>query len=344
MRSLLDRYLPVFQAPDAPGGGSTSTPSPSSAPSSIPSGTTPDPGSSQTSTPSDGADSSFEFMFANEGGDSNPFEGLSSLGETKPEPTIPQPIPAAAPQPVSGTPAPVPPAQTTTPVQTEVTSQVPSGAPSLDSFDPGQLAQHLVQNQEQVVQYVADNLFKLSDKDVEALESDVVGTIPKLLARSFVAAQQNLLMQMARIIPSMIQRQGDVTKAHGEAVNEFYSRWPDIEKMKDQRVTVGDKQVPVRDLVLQYAVVYGQMHPGATRKDRIEAVGPMVMMAANIIPGQTPVGSQTRSPMVPTGTNGRPPQPTPFTPAGALAGGASQTTTPQLSSIEAMFAGDPNEA
>ena len=353
LRSFRDRYLPVFQAPEAPSSppsDSGASAAPASAPSETPSTAPSSPSqpqtpSSETSSSNEGADSSFEFMFSPEGNDPLGAFGLSPPAEPKPEVKPAPPAPAAAPKPEATAPQPAAATPAATPAQSEATSPAPQVAPNLDPFDPGHLAQHLVQNQEQVVQYVADNLFKLSDKDVEALESDVVGTIPKLLARSFVAAQQNLLMQMSRIIPTMIQRQGEVTKAHGEAVNEFYTRWADIGKMKDQRVTVGDKQVPVSDLVTQYAVVYRQMHPQASRQDVIEAVGPMVMMAAKIVPGAVPAAPQVRpSPMVPTGASGRPPQPSPFVPAGPSAGGASSATAPQLSAVEAMFAGDPNEA
>lgn len=366
LRSFRDRYLPHFQAPDAPSspatssGGSepsTSGATPSSAPSSSPSAEAPQPtsatpsgaGAPQTPTPSDGADSSFEFMFSPTGDD--PFDALRDLGlsppnKETPEPKAAQTPPAEPPKPAAQPAEPAAPNPAATPAPTEATSPTaPTVQPNLDPFDPGHLAQHLEQNQEQVVQYVADNLFKLSDKDVEALESDVVGTIPKLLARSFVAAQQNLLLQMSRIIPRMIERQGEVSKQHNEAVNEFYTRWADIGKVKDQKVQIGDKQVAVSDLVKQYAVVYRQMHPQATRQDAIEAVGPMVMMAAKIVPGAAaPQAPAARpSPMAPTGASGRPPQPSPFMPAGPAAGGATSATVPQMSAVEAIFAGDPNE-
>lgn len=330
---------PTFQAPEAPASAPaapnapSSASSPASAPSSTPSSPdTPIPSQDlPTPEPSDGADSSFEFMFSPEGDD--PFDPLKDLGLSPPVKAPPEPKPAK-PAPPKAEPAakvtePAKPQPAATPAPTEATSP-PAPQASLDPYDPGALAQHLGQNQEQVVQYVADNLFKLSDKDVEALESDVVGTIPKLLARSFVAAQQNLLMQMSRLIPTMIQRQGEVTKAHSEAESEFYTRWPDLKREQHS------------DLVLQYARVYGQMHPQATRQERIEAVGPMVMMAAKVVPGAAPsVAPQARpSPMAPTGASGRPPQPSPFVPAGPAVGGATPVTAPQLSAVEAMFAGE----
>lgn len=348
MNKFLLRYMPLFQMPDAPSspapasGGSEPSSAPSISPSASPgpapsttSTPSPDAGS-PTPTPSDGADpsidKSFEFMFSPEGTD--PFGEPSPTVEPKPEPAPTQPS-APPVQPAAAKPEPAPASPSATPAPTEPTSPTPAeppSAPSLDPFDPGHLAQHLAQNEEKMVQHVADNLFKLSPKDVEELESNVVETIPKLLARSFVAAQKNFLMQMSQIIPTMIQRQGEVTKAHTEAENAFYSRWPDIKK--DQH----------GELVLRYARVYGQMHPQSTRQERIEAVGPMVMMAAKIVPGAPAAVAKPSSPMVPTGASGRPPQPSPFVPAGPSAGGAAPSTAPQLTPVEAMFVGDPNEA
>lgn len=332
---------PVFQAPDSPAtpapSGGADTPSAPADGSSAASLNPPSPDAG--GSPSEGAGpSSFEFMFGPEGGDPSDEgnDGLSPPAAT-PTPTPAQPAPAQPATPTTPTPEPTTPATTATPAPTEPTSQTvdPGSQPSLDPFDPGALAAHLRQNQEQVIQHVADNLFKLSDKDVEELESNTVGAIPRLLARSFVAAQENLLTQMARIVPMMVQRQGEVTKRHTEAETEFYSRWPDLKK--DQH---GQQ-------VMQYAAVYRQMHPQATRKEMIEAVGPMVMMAAKVVPGATPVAQvpgQPNGQASPMTSAGRPPQPAPFVPAGPSAGGGIPSTAPQLTPVEALFVGAPDEA
>jgi hypothetical protein len=306
-------------APSTPSEPSVSTPSPAPA---APASGTPSP---DVASPSEGGvdPSSFEFMFGPEGGDPLEGPGLSPPGTVTPEPVAVQPAPAQPATPVVTAPEPVKPATPiATPAPTETTSPVtPSASPNLDPYDPGTLAAHLAQNEEQVVQHLAESMFKLSDKDVEELESNTVATIPRLLARTAVVMQRNFLMQMANIVPRMVQAHGEVTKRHSEAEGEFYTRWPDLKK--DQHGT----------LVMQYAAVYRQMHPEASRKDMIEAVGPMAMMAAKVIPS---VPGQP-SPSVTNGS--RPPQPAPFVPAGPSAGGASMSTAPELSPIEAMFRG-----
>lgn len=348
-----DKWLPVFQAPDTPtspapsapsDSGSSATPSASSATS--PSSSTPStlPSDPPTGPSGDDAPSSFEFMFDSAGGDplNGPSDsGLSPLTVASPTTASPQTAPAQPEKPAATTPEPGKQPTTATPAPTEAASptqpQTTEAQPNLDPYDPGTLAAHLAQNEEQVIQHVADNVFKLSDKDVEELESNAVGTIPKLLARTLVTAQRNFLMQMANLVPRMIQAHGEVTKRHSEAEGEFYSRWPDLKK--DQSITVAGKPTTVNQLVMQYASVYRQMNPQASRKDAIEYVGPMVMMAAGVTPSTQPPAQS--APVASPMTNGtRPPQPTPFSPAGALAGGAVPSTRPELSPVEALFAPD----
>jgi hypothetical protein len=339
---------PVFQPPDSPvtpSGGADSGASTSSAPTttSTTPATVPTSPSQPDSLPS-GADSSsspFDFMFGPEGGDpSEGLDGLSPPEGVKPEPKPTQPAQVEPAKPAVVAPEPAKPDATATPAPTEPTSPTPGQTPqpNLDPYDPGTLAAHLAQNEEQVVQALADSQFKLSDKDVEALEADTVGTIPRLLARTAVVMQKNFLMQMANIVPRMVQAHGEVTKRHGEAVGEFYGRWPDIEKAKGQQIEVGGHKLSVDQLVTRYATVYRQMNPTASRQEAIEAVGPMVMMAAKINPSASTTAPTTRpaTPMAPNGS--RSPQPAPFVPAGPASGGAIQTTPSQLSPVEVMFA------
>lgn len=349
---------PVFQMPDAPtspapsAGTSAPASTPSSAPATTPSAapSTSLPNVATPSTPpldsapsADAVSSSFEFMFGPEGGDPLEGPGLSPPTTVTPEPKPAQPAQAEPVKPAATASEPAKPDPgLATPAPTEATSPTPQAQPeqpNLDPYDPGTLAAHLAQNEEQVVQHVADNLFKLSDKDVEELESNTVGAIPKLLARSFVAAQKNFLMQLATLVPRMVQAHGEVTKRHSEAEGEFYSRWPDLKK--DQAITMAGKPTTIGNLVMSYAAVFRQMNPQASRKDAIEAVGPMVMMAAGVtpsVPGQTQQPQAQTSPMAPT-NGARQPQPSPFVPAGPSAAGAVPTTRPELNPVEALFVG-----
>lgn len=326
---------PVY-SPDAPTtpAATGAAPETGTTTTSTPSATSTEPGGNGLpSTPTDssskeGVDSSsFDFMFNQTDEDPGLGLGLSPPETAHPEPKPAQPAPATPEKPAAKVEEPKKPEGTAAPAPTEAASPTTATQPSptLDPYDPGTLAAHLAQNEEQVIQQLADSTFKLSDKDVEDLEANTIGTIPRLLSKVAVTMQRNFLMQMANIVPRMVQAHGEVSKRHNEAENAFYSRWPDLKK--DQH----------GETVMKYAAVYRQMHPEASRQDMIEAVGPMVMMAAKVQPSAQPQTAATQaSPMV----NGvRPPQPAPFVPAGPSAGGASMSTAPQLSPVEAMFVG-----
>lgn len=332
--------LPVFQAPDAPttpsSAPSSTTPSaPASSadvsgasPASTPASTPETPSSPTPASTEAGTGVDFDLFFGDspdERTEPSPAPGPSPSEPPKAEETPPKAPAQVAP---AGTEAPKPAAtpETATSAPTEPSQ---AAAPELDPYDPGALANHLNQNEAQVVQHLAENQFKLSAEDIEALESNTAAFVPTLLARTFVKAQQNMLMQMGRLMPVMMQKQTQMLQRNTENETKFYSRWPDIKK--DQH----------GDLVRQYAVVYRQMNPTKTLQEMIEAVGPMVMMSANITPSAPGAPPKAASPMAPAG-NGRP-QPSPFTPAAAVAGGASPTTAPQLAPYEAMFVGNPDE-
>lgn len=358
MNSFLQKYRAVL-APDGPAGGTPTDTSGSSGSSSAPSspasspGTSPSEGTggasggSPTTTPDKGAATAPSSSAPPSSGESLDFESIfgdSSQGVI-PAPSPPQqvqpPPPASAQAPAVTPPVPAEPqaalaqaAQTPPAAPGEPAAAQPqqpqtpdaSAPPALDRYDPGQLARHLQANQAQAIDYVAENVFKLSPQEVEALETDVVGTVPKLLAKAYVMAQQNVLTQLASMVPTMIQRQTEVMKRHAQNEDKFYSRWPDIKK--DQH----------GDLVMKYGAVYRQMHPTASLEQMVEDLGPMIMMAAKIVP-QSPQAAgvgRTPAPAAPTnGSAGRTPPPSPFVPAGA--GPVSTGTQQEVAPWEAIF-------
>lgn len=332
MKRFLDRYLPCYQMPEAGGGGSTSAPSPSGVePASTPV-STPAPASVESSAPEPAAntDVDLSFIFGNEGDD--PADTIVAPVVTPPVAATPAPppvppVPPAGVEPAKpATPAPAVPAEPVTPAAPAPTEPTSAAAPQLDPFDPTALASALVKDEAAAVQHVADTIFKLSDEEIEALESNTAETVPKLLAKAFIKSQVNMLQQMGRLVPMMVTRHGVVMKRHAENEGKFYSRWPDIKADNEQH----------KALVNQYAAVYRQMNPTSTLQEMIERLGPMVMMAANIVPTLPGAQPASTSPLAPAGL--RPPQPSPFQPAGPVGGGATPSTPQQLSDVEMMFA------
>lgn len=332
--NILEKYRAQFQA-DGPSGGGTAT-APGTSSTSDSGSVSPSPSPADANS-GGGAGSIPTSPSSSEEVEGVDFSSIFGDGEeVAPLAPEPSPAPAAAPpaavQPAAGAePAPGPtlapapaPGAPAAPASTD-----PASAPSaqLDPYDPGALFSALQKDEKTAVQHVAETMFKLSAEEIEALESNTVEVIPQLLAKGFVKAQMNMFQQMSRMIPAMMQKQTQMMQKHSENENKFYARWPDLKK--DQH----------GNLVMQYASVYRQMNPSVSLEEMIEAVGPMVMMAAKVQPSLRPA-----SPGAPAAVNGvRPAQPSPFVPAGAASGGASPATTPELSPVEAMFVGDPSE-
>lgn len=350
--NLSERYRGLMlRAPDGPvGGGSSPSPSaPASAPSgassaaspsstpsensgtSSPAPSTPSPASSPGAAGSGGAGEAFDFGAMFEA----PSDSVAALAATE----APAAAPASPPQQqeaqieAAAPPAEAPPAT----AETQAAAAAPAAPgqstppaeaqpPQIDPYDPAMLAQQLSQIEPQAVQMVADQMFRLTDEEKEALEQDVIGTVPKLLAKVFVKSQQNVLQQLGRMIPVMMQRHlASVDRNRGNE-DKFYSRWPDIKR--DQH----------HNSVMRYAAVYRQMHPTATLDQMVEDLGPMIMMAHKIVPqtaGSAAKGQPAR-PAPQGGANGRSPPASPFVPAGA--GPTSvQQRAPEMEAWEAMF-------
>lgn len=331
MNLLLKYQIPLFSPEDGGGtappsgneGGATSSPSPSGGTES-PSSTPPSTPSSEGAVAPSGEGFDFSSIFEGAPAELPTKDLVQPAPPVKPPATPPQPPPAAA---ATVPPVATPPAQPATPgTATPQPQAAPTEQPEFDRYDPGTLARHLASNQEQALNYVAENVFKLTPQEVEGLETNAADAIPKLLAKVFVKSQQNVLSQLASIVPQMIQRQTVAIRRNDENAEKFYQRWPNI-----QKATHGD-------LVNKYGAVYRQMHPQATLEQMVEDLGPMVMMAARIPPQvQAPVpGTPVVNPAATRAANGRAPPPSPFVPAGAAAP-ASTATAPEVSPWEAMF-------
>lgn len=324
----------------APGGAGSSAASPS-APSATPSGPTSSPaspGSSSASTPPSGVAAPSAASPSAEGGvdvlDFSAIFGESGepavIPPTVATPPTPQavdplkpPVSAEPPKPAAVVPPQAGPAVVATPGQTPTASEAAAQAavPQLDPSDPLSIAAHLTQHKDAAIAHIAAKLFKLSPEDIEALEADTVGTVPRLLARTFVELQTTMLTQMSRLVPAIIQRQTELTRRNGEAMNEFFKRWPAL------------NQAAHGDLVTRYAIGYRQMHPQDTKEQMFENLGPLIMMAARVVPGAVQVSGSPAAP------GSRPHQASPFVPAGS--GAAEPINAQEMSSIEAMFAEQP---
>lgn len=169
--------------------------------------------------------------------------------------------------------------------------QPPSQAPGpqdatspLLPAEPGRLASLMAQSEPQLVNHLAATAFQLSQEDLQALETDAPGHIPKLLAKVYLRSQVNMMQQLERYIPAMLQRYAETAQKVSANEGKFYQRWPDI------------KQAQHGELVRRYAQVYRASNPQASMEQMIEDLGPMVMMAARIVPQPQPNGGMRTPP------------------------------------------------
>lgn len=172
-----------------------------------------------------------------------------------------------------------------------------SQRPLFDPADPISIARALKENEVAAIDHVASTVFALRPEELQALEQDVAGMVPKLLAKVLVTAQQQTLSQLGRFMPMMIQRHQEVIQRHTASVNEFYKAWPAIDQTKHDLV--------VREMGARYR----QMNPNATTAQMIKDLGPFVMMRVGIpLTGQAlapqraaPVAAAVQTPFVPAG-------------------------------------------
>jgi len=183
-------------------------------------------------------------------------------------------------------------------VPQEPTQQPPAvgrQSPLFDPADPISIARALKENEAAAIDHVAQTVFALRPEELQALEADVAGTVPKLLAKVMVTTQQQVLSQLGRFVPMMIQRHQEVVQRHTASVGEFYKAWPQIEQAKHDLV--------VREMGAQYR----QMNPNATTAKMIQDLGPFVMMRLGIpLTGQVLAPRQNapaaaQQPFVPAG-------------------------------------------
>jgi hypothetical protein len=158
----------------------------------------------------------------------------------------------------------------------------------------------MADNEPAIVDHLAKTVFALSPEDIEALETSVVDTVPKLLAKVFVKANQNMFAQLSKTVPLMVQRHMEDTKRRTTSETGFYSRWPDL------------KPDVHGNLINRLAATYRELNPSVPTAQMIEELGPLAMLTAKVVP---------KAPGAPVTNGVRPPSAPPFVPA--LAGTAA---------------------
>lgn len=168
-----------------------------------------------------------------------------------------------------------------------------------------ELVAALQQNRETMISAIADQQYKLSEKDLQELDTDAAAFIPKLLARAHYNAAINTIQQISNMVPRIVEAVTSSRIVENEAVNEFKTAWPNIDQEDDNHMKV----------VNTLANTYRQMNPTASRQDAIRYVGEA---ATAFLQLQRPANSAPATAGAPArrANGGQQPRgPAPFTPA-----------------------------
>lgn len=222
------------------------------------------------------------------------FDSLDLGAETSPSPG---PIPAATPP----VPVPVPaPASSAAPAPTPVpvAPAAPVGNDPASARSPLESAiEGFTANEKELSVWAAQNLFKLSPEEADALTTNAEEAIPLLMGKLYtrvLAASGNLIRNFVpQMIDSRVESTSGAKARATEALNEFYTANPHL-SAKDHQAVV-DK----------YAKVFRAANPQASRQEAIQMVGRMVSAELGLMPGApAPRGPQAQ-PFAPARPGGR---------------------------------------
>lgn len=141
-----------------------------------------------------------------------------------------------------------------------------AAARPLSELQPGELVSELARNRDALVNHLAQERFQLSQAEKEALETDAVGHLPRLMARVYYEASTTMLNQIQSMVPRMIEQVTTQLRNHSDAENAFYSKWPTVDRANEAH----------KQAVLMAANLVNQQFPQASLSDRIDKVGRMV--------------------------------------------------------------------
>lgn len=231
-----------------------------------------------------------------------PADGTAKPGEVKVEPKAAEAKPAAPEVKPEAKPGEVKPV---------VEETKPSAAqPSVS------LLEQLSQNREQLISHLAETRFKPTKEESDLLDVDATAGIAKIAARVYYEAATTTMQQLQNFIkdqlPALIDGHTQTNNHIRDAEDAFYREHPNLSKETDDAT------------VRQYATIYRQANPQASRKEAIEKVGLIV----STVLGKPKVGAQVASPK----TNGQ----RPFTPASGVARVVSQVPVPETSPFAGM--------
>lgn len=303
-------------AAGAGGGASASPPSggeasPASAapaaPSSGSSGSSPGAGDGTNEPPAEGesgSEANFDSLFEGMDGDFDSIDlGAQPTGTEPGVGEAPQGAPKAPQKaPKAATPAETPPGTPPKEPAAAAAAAPPAGNESSTPRSPLEGAiEGFKASSAELSQWAAQNLFQLSEADVEALDTNAAQAIPQIAGRVYTQAMMAAANLIRNFVPQMVsegvqQHTARSAKAT-EALNQFYAAHPQLNPLQHGAA------------VEKWSKSFRAANPKATRAEAIAFVGRAVASELGIN-----LGVQTQPPTAPA-VGGGGPRPAPFAPA-----------------------------
>ena len=170
---------------------------------------------------------------------------------------------------------------------------VPEAQPSASTPEPQVgIVEQLTQNRDVLIEALAAERFALTKEEEEAIETDAIAAIPKLLAKTFYEATTAALKHIQNHVPGMIAQQAQTTQVAQHAETTFFTQFPGLTAAAHGN-----------DIVL-FANSFKASDPKITSENLNAMVGAAVMAKHGIAAGASPP-----VPVAPT------PKQQPFSPA-----------------------------
>lgn len=140
---------------------------------------------------------------------------------------------------------------------------------NLDSTAPlDQILNALIQNEGQIAQAVGQNLFRLSDADKEALETDAAAALPAMAGRVYVKSLQAATSLVRNIVPQMLQTEMNRQNAMIAVEQAFFQQFPELDRWQHghdivavgQALQAQNPQMSPQDLLQRTAQAVMGMH------------------------------------------------------------------------------------
>lgn len=303
---LLDENsAPPVGGGSPPSGGGSPASAPASSPGGGEAGSPPEGAGDAPSEPEARGHDPFDGMESNDYYDTIDLgEQVAATGDEPGAAAAPQ-VPAAGGEPPAA--APVTPAPQVQPQQPEAPPTAPvaqagDAGPPRSQLDAAMEGLKGVANQTALSDWAAQNLFKLSPEDIQALDTNAADIIPRLMGRAYTHAMQSAVNLIKNLVPEMVNSgmAAQQTRAQraSEALNEFYQSNPHLSA--DQHGAAVDR----------WARSFRAMNPAASRQEAIAFVGKAVSAEFGLWPSANGTGApaaRRAAPFAPARPGGRAP-------------------------------------